>query len=679
MPTTRQSRGPALLAWLLLAILTINAGCAGISLFGKETPPTTPAELQELRAKASEAWQLGKYDRTLQLYSLILAGENVPREAKLQALERYAKSALYLGRAPEALEGLENWAKFEPSARSSWDWTQLYVKALSQTGRDRQAQEYLARIIQTKGQPYDFTSRAGLELAKRYASQGLSSQAVQILRSERAKAPDRQAKATFEADLARMLGTMDAKSLAALLATVKDQNRLVFPYNLIAFEDQRRNTAANPANRPAMQDLVDRLAKSSDLADKGLPGRIMAQGLEAGLAAPAIEPPQAAAEPEAPPVKPGTVAVALLLPQTGQLRAIAAKVLAGAKAAQSLAAQSDIQVDLRVINTDDPGFVDQLTALPPEVMLVGGPMHATYFKSLPASGQLSKRIFLTFMPDLPDIQEGRDAWRFFWSPQDEVDSVLNLPLDAGVKHFAVLYPDDRMGKRLADLFSATASARNAQVTLSQAYPPQEAAKWGDLVKNMVRAVPQGQDGKTFSAKPDFQALYIPDQLQNADQLLGQLQFYQATQLIVLGSQLWSETLSQPGKHLGLPPAAYRFTFCPGAWWPENPAKSVAQLKEAMARDNQGEPDFWAALGFDFVRLAKGLGQLPVEVDPTEVNRRLSQAASQLEWTMAPLSWDDRGQAKMAMYFFRPSVEGLSPVDKAGFKERLNAAQGPAPQ
>ena len=620
-----------------------------------------------MQTKADEAWRAGKYDRALTLYGLILQGQALTQDAKLTALERSAKADLYTGHAPEALAALDNWAQAEPKVKSAWEWTSLYVQALSAMGRERQAEEHLAKIVQSKGASFELTSQAAIELAKRYASRDLASQAAQILRTQHAKAPNRKDRAQYESDTARMLGSLEPKALSALLHTVNQANTNVFPYNLIAFEDLRRATVANPAERGRMQSMADRLSHSSDLADRDLPGRILEQGLTAATTGIKEAPPL----PEKEAVKPGAVAVALLLPQTGQLRGLAGKVLAGANAAKAVLAAQGTQVDIRVINTDDPNFVDQLTALPHEVSIVGGPMHSIYFKNLPASGELSRRVFLSFVPEVADAEEGKQVWRFFWSPQDEVNAVLNLPMEEGLKRYGVLYPEDRMGKRLADAFSASVVARGGQVTASQAYPPQDVPKWGDIVKNMVRAVPKGTDNKSFTARPDFDAIFIPDELQRSDHMIGQLQYYQADSLIVLGPQLWAAALSGQSKP-NISPANYRYAFCPGAWWPQAPAKAVGDLKAQLAHDQQGEPDFWNALGFDFIRLAAAAGTIAPDSVASEVTRRLNEASQKMEWAMAPITWDGAGHAKMAMYFFRPSVEGLAPVDKDGFKERLDA-------
>lgn len=672
MNTPRTLR--ALLSVLALFFALSLSGCAGMDFFGKDAPPASAQEQQALQAKADDAWRAGKYERALTLYGFVLQGQALTREAKLIALERTARAALTLGRYQEALDALDNWGQTDPKVKSTWEWTSLSVQALSATGRERQAEELLARIIQTRGASFELTGPAGIELAKRYASRDLPSQAAQSLRTLHAKAPSRKERAQYESETARMLGSLEPKALSSLLSTVNNANRSVFPYNLIAFEDLRRATVANPAERSRMQDLADSLQRSSDLADRGLPGRILSQGLTAATA------PPAAGAKEAPPlpekdlaaVKPGTVAMALLLPQTGQLRALAAKVQAGANAAKDILAAQGVQVDIRIINTDDPNYVDQLTALPHEVTLVGGPMHSSYFKNLPASGELSRRVFLSFVPEVAEAEEGKHIWRFFWSPQDEVNAVLGIPVEEGVKRFGVIYPEDRMGKRLADAFSTAAAARGAEVTAIHAYPPQDAPKWGDIVKSMVRATPTGTDGKSFTARPDFQAIFIPDELQRADHIIGQLQFYQADSLVILGPQLWSAAFNTAGNRTNISPANYRYAFSPGSWWPQSPVRAVSDLRAQMAKAQQGEPDFWAALGFDFVRLAAGAGAMPPDSAPSDITRRLNDSSKKMEWALAPITWDASGHAKMSMFFLRPSVDGPALVDKDGFRERLEA-------
>jgi len=662
---------------ILCLLLALGlSGCTGMSsFFGPQTPPATQAEQAAMQAKADEAWRASRYDRALELYSLILQGRGLTHGAQITALSRSAWAELRLNRAPAALDTLARWAKDDPTAQKSWEWNSLYVQALTASGRAREAEEHLTKLMQAKGASRELAGPAAIELARLYAQTGRAGEAIRTLRQERAKTPLSRERATVEANTARMLGTLDPNALAALLAAVNQNNALTYPYNLISVEDARRAAAANPGERGRFRELAERLKRSSDLADKELPGRILDMGLKDATTA--AQEAQAVPVKEAESVKPGSVAVALLLPQTGQLRVVAAKVLAGAEAAKARLAEEGIQLDIRVINSDDPGFIDQLDALPPEVMLVGGPMYQSYLQNLPASSQLSRRIFLAFTQDTPGIEEGKQIWRFFFSPSDEVNAVLGIPTESGVSRFGVLYPETRMGKRLAEAFSAAVSAHGGQVVQSRSYPPNDPTQMQGIIKDMVHAVPQGADQKTFTARPGFDAIFIPDDLAHADQIILQLRSFGADRLIILGPQLWAEALGGQNRP-SISPANYRYAFCPGIWWPQSPSKSMADLKARLAKANQPAADFWSALGYDFVRLAAITGPMPADAPAQETTARLNAASQKLDWVLAPVIWDANGHASMRMFFFRPSVEGIFPVDKAGFMERLDALKAAPP-
>jgi len=642
------------------------------------TPPMTAVEQSSMQSRADEAWRAGRYDSALSLYSMILRGQALTREAMLTALSRSAEAALRLNRAPEAMDSLSAWAQADPKARNTWAWNSLYVQALSATGREREATEHLLKLEQTRGAPYELTSQAAIELARHYAVAGQADQAIRVLRAGHAKAPSVGARAQYEANTARMLGTLDPNALRVFLGAVTATNAMTYPYNLIALEDLRRQAGANPAERGRLQELAGRLSQSSDLADKGLPGRILAMGPNNAASAIAEAPSLPAKD--VLPVTPGSLGVALLLPQTGQLRVLAGKVLAGAEAAKATLAQQGVQLDLRVINSDAPDFADQLNALPPEVMLVGGPMHQSYFKNLPDSGELSRRIFLAFMPETPGVEEGRQVWRFFFSPEDEVNAILDIPIEAGISRFAVLSPEDRMGKRLAEAFSTAVTARNAQIVQSQSFPPNDPTRLQDIIKSMVRAAPQGPDAKTFVSHPNFDAIFIPDDLARAEQIIMQLRSFSADRLIILGPQLWAASISAQSKP-AISPTNSRYAFCPGVWWPQSTSKALADLKARLAEAGKEAPaaDFWSALGYDFVRIAAAVGPMPTTTEPSEVAARLNAASQKIDWILPPITWDASGHAAMHMFFFRPSVEGLVPVDKAGFKERLDALKAAPPE
>lgn len=387
--------------------------------------------------------------------------------------------------------------------------------------------------------------------------------------------------------------------------------------------------------------------------------------------------PQPTVAPSPPPKPVAQNSVALLLPLGGPFRAFGAKVQQGVKAGQDALAATGTPLDVTVIDVTQAGWVDALRALPPEVTLVGGPMHPLTLKELQNSGLLQSRVFVAFMSSLGDAREGIDAWRFFPSHEDEIDTLLRLALtDYGITQFGVLRPDGRYAQSMADAFGLAVSRLGGQVTATGVYALQSPATWEATVGEMV---------KTGGGRPGFGAVFIPDDWANADKVLPYFFRNRVEDLLILGTQVWTEALFRAAAtKTQINIQNYRLAVCPGAWWPENQGKATQDLLAAMRAAGNNHPDMWEALGYDFARMAARLGRLPQGAPPQDVSARLAQATAGMDFSMAPVSYTPDGKAHVAMYLFRPSVAGPVLLDPEGFRQRLNAIrqkalENPAPE
>lgn len=390
-------------------------------------------------------------------------------------------------------------------------------------------------------------------------------------------------------------------------------------------------------------------------------------------------PPVAPVQPEpTPPPKPAAAnSVAVLLPLGGPFREFGGRVQKGIKAAQDALATAGTPLDVTIIDSTQPGWADALRKLPPDVTLVGGPMHRLTLKELETAGLLQTRVFLAFMPSLGEAREGIDAWRFFPSADDEIDALLRLAAsDYGINQFAVLRPGDRYGQTMGDAFAGAVSRLGGQVTATGVYAPQDPSSWEGTVADMLR---------TGGGRPGFGAVFIPDEWARADKVLPAFFKNKVDDLLILGPQLWTEALYRAtSSKTQINIQNYRLAVCPGAWWPENQGQATQQLVTAMRATGVEHPDMWEAVGFDFARMAARLGRLPQGSPPQEVSSRLAQAVSGMDFSMAPLSYTPDGKAHVAMYLFRPSVTGPVLLDPEGFRQRLNAIrqkalENPAPE
>ncbi len=376
------------------------------------------------------------------------------------------------------------------------------------------------------------------------------------------------------------------------------------------------------------------------------------------------------------PPKPANT-VAVILPLGGPFREFGGKVERGVKAAQAALSAAGTPIDVVVIDATQPNWVDTLRNLPPEVSLVGGPMHRLTLKELETAGLLQSRVFLAFMPTLGEAREGIDAWRFFPSAEDEVEALLRLSLsDYGITQYAILRPGDRYGQTMGEAFAQAAQRQGGQVTATGVYSSQDPSSWEATVAEML---------KTGGGRPGFGAVFLPDEWARADRVLPIFFRNKVDDLLILGPQLWTEALNRAAASKSqINIQNYRLAVCPGAWWPENQGKATQDLVAAMRAQGDEHPDLWEALGYDFVRLAARVGRLPQGAAPQEVSARLAQAASGMDFSMAPLSYTPDGKAHVAMYLFRPSVAGPVLLDPEGFRQRLNAIrqkalENPAPE
>jgi ABC-type branched-subunit amino acid transport system substrate-binding protein len=392
---------------------------------------------------------------------------------------------------------------------------------------------------------------------------------------------------------------------------------------------------------------------------------------------PVAPPPQAVVTPAPPPKPVAENTVAVLLPLGGPFREFGGKVQKGIKAAQDSLAAAGTPLDVIVIDATQPNWVEALRALPPEVRLVGGPMHSLTLKELQSTGLIQSRVFLAFMSTLGEVREGVDAWRFFPSVEDEIDSLLRLSLtDYGITQYGILRPGDRYGQAMGDAFALAVAKLGGQVTATGVYSAQDATSYDATVLDML---------KTGGGRPGFGAVFVPDDLAKADKVLPNFFRNKVEDLLILGPQTWTEAFYRAAAaKTQINIQNYRLAVCPGAWWPENQGKATQDLVAAMRTAGIDHTELWEAVGYDFARMAARLGRLPQGAAPQEVSARLAQAATGMDFSMAPMSYTPDGKNHVAMYLFRPSVAGPVLLDPEGFRQRLNAIrqkalENPAPE
>lgn len=486
--------------------------------------------------------------------------------------------------------------------------------------------------------------RAAFLLSTRPSSQ--YSAAQQALAQRYTAAPQEE-RADMERMLMADLLTADDGTLRLLGSSAARGQESSFPWSLTILQAARRGLLTDNAG------ALQRLSAPGVFADPGV----------AGLSAVAA-PPQV-------PTGPRSGCVTLALPQSGPFASISRQIADGAAvAAQTLADQGAL-MDLRILDSAQPDWLDQLAALPPQCVTVGGPLQADAYTSL-RSRSLPGRALFAFLPQLPDpADEGNSVWRFFTSPQDQINAVLDVAVnELGVLSFGALVPDDAFGQRMGELFQQTAASRGLPVSTAS-YPPKDMKTWTRLTATFVKAVTPGK-GKIPRAGASFEAIFLPDSWKNMDMLISALHYNGAHKKIMLGSALWEQSLASAHK---IQPSTFALTIFPGVWDAAAETPAATALRNGMAA-RDGQCGNWAVLGYDFVQVAAGLGLDSPQWTPAGLNARLA-AGPVTDWAGAPMQWDGTGRASRRLLLFQPTANGMKRLDPGAFLA-YRQGRGPLP-
>ena len=126
---------------------------------------------------------------------------------------------------------------------------------------------------------------------------------------------------------------------------------------------------------------------------------------------------------------------------------------------------------------------------------------------------------------------------------------------------------------MADTFTQAVTRLGGQVTATGVYSPQDASTWDATVQEMI---------KTGTGRPGFGAVFVPDDWDRVDKVLPNFFRNKIEDLLILGPQLWTESLSKAAAAKAqINIQNYRLAVCPGAWWPENQGKATQDLLTAM--------------------------------------------------------------------------------------------------
>ncbi|UZP65871.1 penicillin-binding protein activator [Desulfovibrio mangrovi] len=647
----RRSVLPLFAVLSLLLAITLLAGCQKTVV----VPAQSDARYLTLPEQAFAAYSIGDYQRAEALYDRTLQLPQLSPSEAQEAWKYFALSTIANGKYNLGVEALEKWRTLAPDADSSTEWLDAFSKCMLNLPRQK-AVDMLAPLAVDTERSWAVRTEASLLLASREWTDGKDTYgAMQTLSNLYQQAPDADgAKAyrgTLENRLFSQLQTAEPEALAMLAGLLTPENELNFPYSVILLEKARRS-ATDTESWPLAFQALQRLRQAGHFADKLLVERVL-RPLEQEFGQP-------------------VQGIALALPLTGPYGNIGWKIMRGAGVAQWDLARTGNDLSVTVINTAADGWEEKLAGLPKGISIVGGPLRKDAFDHIKSHGQLNHRNFFTFLSSLGEGEEGRVAWRFFSSPRDQVRTVLEFARnDLGIENYGILYPDEPFGSRMSGLFKEAGAELSINTAATASYAPKDSASWGKTLRSFLKVpAPRPGEDDPMPPQPPFQAAFLPDGWQQMQSLIPHFFFYQETRMVFLGSALWEQGLTSAKD---IESRYFHLAVFPGSWNPFTPTTASANLAKTLDESGLGKPDLWVGLGYDFVRFASLLGSPEEALSATEMNKRI-QTAQAMDWSIAPIRWNEKGRASQKMFLFTPSSSGFTPLDPERFRERLEQAR-----
>ncbi len=636
---------------LCVGLIAASTGCHPARTIllpgGQGSDHSAPVADLSLGGQAATAWERGNMAEAERLYGVLARNADTPAEDRAPAFERLTLAALANRHPHTVLDALQQWRAFDITAPTLPAWQQAWARALMQLPL-AESRRRATLIWHDEGREPSLRAQAGGVLLLHGTELERTTLAPQL--TSLYQGADVPARQTMERGLAALLHDAPDSRVTSLVHLTGPETDRQFPWSVVLLEAARREGVLGGGQA---SELLARIGGPGVFADPSL-----LSGAEDVPPAPGTDPATTGA------VDMHGGCYVLALPLSGGYETFGRKVARGATAAQQELIRNGLSVEVKLLDTENPQWLDELAALPARCAAVGGPLRPDAYATAKARGLTAQRAFFTFFPQLDAQDEGVSAWRFFTAPGDQVAAMLRFARELGLSRYAVLHPEDNYGRRMNDLFL---QAAGTDVLTTAAYSTDNPKAWNDITRKLVGGYMQG---KTPVSSAKFQAVFLPDGWDQSVGIIPYLFFHGEDRLLLMGTTLWEQALSEKqflGEKTRVDTENLGLAVFPGVWNNVTPTAAAAVLIDTLAATGD-HADFWVGLGYDFVRFASAMGLTDVWT-PEEVNNSIQQAQN-MAWSMAPLRWNN-GRASQQLFVFTPTVSGFEPADVEVFRERLD--------
>jgi len=308
-----------------------------------------------------------------------------------------------------------------------------------------------------------------------------------------------------------------------------------------------------------------------------------------------------------------------------------------------------------------------------KVMGILGPMLTTQTAGIRAENLGIPLIALTQKSEFP--LQGDYLFSNFITPEMQVHSLASYVfVELGLKKVAILYPDERYGKRYMELFWDAVDEFNGEVVGVESYdgtktdfatPIQKlTGEYYPIPDFLIPETPKEEElenpgvleedkilqsnrGSATSIEEtleiDFQALFIPDSVSRVNLILPQLAFNDATGMVLLGTNLWhQETLLTGAKGYN------KNAVITDGYFGNSKNPITAGFEKDFTDLYETFPGFLEAIAYDTATILF-TAALDEEVDSRENLKNALQGGRMFEGVTGNTMFDKTGKAQKELF------------------------------
>lgn len=290
-----------------------------------------------------------------------------------------------------------------------------------------------------------------------------------------------------------------------------------------------------------------------------------------------------------------------------------------------------------------------------QVLAVIGPLTGTAAEAAAARAQLERLPLLTLSQRNGLAETGPYIFRSSLTSSLQAQALARYAIEErGLRSFAVLAPDNQLGREMSSRFAAEVAQRGGQIVAAQSY----AGAATDFRRQILQLkgedpdVPeQSEPTATSEAEQEeptlpFEALFIPDYAERVGLIAPQLAYYGVRDVALLGINGWNdpELLRLGGRYVE------GAVFSDG-FYRYSPYPFVQAFVNSYFERYGAEPTFLEAQGYDAVGILLTQLSRGEELSREDLRNALSQLQN-YPGVAGATSFDGQGDAQKVLFLLQ---------------------------